>query len=349
MPTPFSPAPRLPFVDVVFIAFDGVQMLDVAGPMEVFAVANEHLPAGATPYRLTLGSPAGRPLGTHAGLQLGPVAALQDLPERIDTLVVTGGSEQALLAAAADPVAKPWLQRQAPAVRRVVGVCTGSLVLAAAGLLDGRRATTHWNRCALLQSLGQGIEVEPDAIFVASHPVYTSAGVTAGIDLCLALVEADHGAATALAVARELVLFLRRPGGQSQFSAGLQVQATAAPPIQALVAALVADPTGDCSVAALAGRVGMSERTFARSFRRETGFSPAQFVEAARVERAKALLESSAWPLARVAQRAGFASVDALQRAFMKRVRITPGQYRERFGVAQASGQVLRSSPACAP
>ena len=332
MPSDTASRPPSPYVDVAFIAFDGVQMLDVAGPMEVFAVANEHLPPGARPYRLTLGAPTGRPLGTHAGLQLGPVVALQDLPPGTDTLVVTGGSEQALLAAAADPVVKPWIQARAQAARRVVGVCTGALVLAAAGLLDGRRATTHWNRCALLQSLGQGILVEPDAIFIASHPVYTSAGVTAGIDLCLALVEADHGAATALAVARELVLFLRRPGGQSQFSAGLQVQAAAAPPIKALTASLLADPTGDCSAAALAGRAGMSERTLARAFRAETGFTPAQFVEAARVERAKALLESSAWPLARVAQRAGFASVDALQRAFVKRVRITPGQYRERFG-----------------
>lgn len=321
--------------EVVFIAFDGVQMLDVAGPMEVFAVANEHLPAGAAPYRLTLCSPTGQPLATHAGLQLGPVVALQHAPPGIDTLVVTGGSEQALLAAASHPALRDWMQARAPAARRVVGVCTGALVLAAAGLLDGRRATTHWNRCELLGSLGTAIEVEPDAIFVASHPVYTSAGVTAGIDLCLALVEADCGAATALAVARELVLFLRRPGGQSQFSTGLAVQATATPPIRSLATALIADPTGPCSNAALAERAGMTERTFARTFRRETGFTPAQFVEAARVDRAKSLLETSAWPLARVAQRAGFTSVDALQRAFMKRVRTTPGQYRERFGPAR--------------
>jgi transcriptional regulator GlxA family with amidase domain len=176
------------------------------------------------------------------------------------------------------------------------------------------------------------VRLEPDAIFIADPPFYTSAGVTAGIDLCLSLVEADQGPGVALAIARNLVLFMRRPGGQSQYSAGLNVQAAATPRLRQLIADIIADPSGDLAVPRLAERAAMSERTFSRIFQKETGVGPASFVELARVDRAKALLETSDWPLARVAERAGFGSVEALHRAFNKRVGATPGAYRERFG-----------------
>lgn len=318
--------------DIAVLGFDGVQTLDVVGPMEVFALANRYAKTAAPPYRVTLASPTGGALHTNAGLQLAGSTALADLPPQLDTLVIAGGSEVALRAAIADAALMGQLSARATQTRRMASVCVGAMVLAASGLLDGRRATTHWEFCGLMQEMFPAVQVEPDAIFVAAAPFYTSAGVTAGIDLSLALVEADCGSAVALAVARNLVLFMRRPGGQSQYSAGLQMQAAATPALRRLVTAIVEDPCGDLRAPLLADRVGMSERTFQRVFRKETGLTPAHFVEAARVDRAKALLETSHWPLARVASRAGFGSMDALHRAFLKRVGVTPGLYRERFG-----------------
>jgi transcriptional regulator GlxA family with amidase domain len=314
------------------LGFDGVQSLDVVGPMEVFALANLHSPPSLTPYSITLASLSGGEIVTHAGLRLAGVVALKDLPDDIDTIVIAGGSEETLRAAIKEQSVLHWLTDRALRTRRIASVCTGAFVLAASGLLDGRRATTHWNQCALLQRLCPAVKVEPNSIFIAEPPFYTSAGVTAGIDLCLSLVEVDCGSAVALAVARELVLFMRRPGGQSQFSAGLQIQADATPRVRALLTAIIEDPSGELSGAAMADRLAMTERTFSRNFRKETGFTPMQFVQAARVERAKALLETSDWPLVRVAGRAGFGSVDALHRAFLKRVGTTPGFYRDRFG-----------------
>jgi len=318
--------------EIAVIGFDGVQSLDIVGPMEVFAVANLHSPAGVMPYRITLASHTGGEIATHAGLRLAGAVALDDLPDELDTIVIAGGSEAALRHAASEDGVLPWLRARVPRTPRIASVCTGAFVLAAGGFLDGRRATTHWNACALLQALRPAIQVEPDAIFIAQPPFYTSAGVTAGIDLCLSLVEADCGSAVALAVARELVLYMRRPGGQSQFSAGLKVPASATPRLRSLIANIIDDPTGDLSGAALAERAGMSERTLSRVFRKETGHTPGYFIEAARVDRAKILLETSDWPLARVAERAGFGSMDALHRAFLKRVGATPGFYRKRFG-----------------
>jgi transcriptional regulator GlxA family with amidase domain len=317
---------------IAIIGFEGAQSLDIVGPMEVFAVANDHAPPGARPYDMTLSSVEGGDLTTHAGLTLSGAARLDLLPAELDTIVVAGGSEAGLRRAITETPLIGWLKSRRGSTRRIASICTGAFVLAAAGFLDGRRATTHWNRCALLKSLRPAIDVEPDAIFVAEPPFYTSAGVTAGIDLCLALVEDDHGVETGLAVAKDLVLFLRRPGGQSQFSPALKVQSAATPRLRALLAEIAADPTGDLGAAQLAARAGMSERTFARAFRREVGTTPAKFVEAARVDRAKALLETSDWPLARIAERAGFGSADALRRAFLKCVGASPGAYRERFG-----------------
>ncbi|WP_193101448.1 GlxA family transcriptional regulator [Burkholderia sp. Z1] len=325
--------------DIVVVGFEGVQSLDITGPMEVFAVANRYLPGHAVPYRLTLASQDGDDIVTHAGLRLAAPTALAALPGCIDTIIVAGGSEAALRHAASDAGVLPWLRTRIASTRRIASICTGAFVLAAGGWLDGKRATTHWNQCAALQALCPEAQVEPDAIYVSDPPFHTSAGVTAGIDLCLALVEADCGAPTALAVARELVLFMHRPGGQAQFSVGLDIQASATPRMRALLTEIADDPTGDLGVAALAARMHMSERTFARNFFNETGHSPAQYVLAARVERAKVLLERADWPLERIAERSGFGSVDALQRAFAKRVGTSPRDYRARFGQRRAKRQ----------
>lgn len=285
-------------------------------------------------YDVILASPSGGGIICNSGLQLAGAVALDDLPSDLDTILIAGGSNDALRDVA-DEHLLSWLSERAQTSRRIGSVCSGAYVLAAAGVLDGRRATTHWDFCDEMRKFRPAISLEPDAIFVADPPFYTSAGITAGIDLCLALVEADQGPQVALRIARNLVLFMRRPGGQTQFSAGLNVQAAATPRLRQLIADISADPSGDLSVPQLAERAAMSERTLSRVFHKETGVGPAAFVELARLNRAKALLETSDWPLARVAERAGFGSVEALHRAFNKRVKATPGEYRERFGHVQ--------------
>jgi transcriptional regulator GlxA family with amidase domain len=326
------PIPRT----IVLVAFDGCQALDVTGPWEVFAQARDRVgqadDAGQRPaYDLVLASPNGGTVATTSGLQLGCTVTLASLAERIDTVLVAGGGRESVDRLASDPGLLDWLRSCAGRARRVGGVCTGAFALAAAGLLDGRRATTHWESCMRLAATYPAISVEADALFVADPPFYTSAGVSAGIDLALALVEADLGRSIALAVARELVLFLRRPGGQSQFSAGLEAQMGASDRMRDLVAWMTGHPEADLDVRALAIRVSMSERNFARVFRGETGQTPARFAEAIRVERAKSHLEDADWPLARLAERCGFGSVDSLHRAFRRRLGITPRDYRMRF------------------
>lgn len=314
---------------IALVGYDGAQALDLVGPLEVFSIANTF--GGRRAYEILLASPSGGEIVTNSGLRLAGSIPLHDLPDELDTILVVGGHEHGLRAMETNG-ALEWLHERQSRTRRIGSVCTGALILAASGLLDGRRATTHWGACDVLRELRPAVRVEPDAIFVADPPFYTSAGVTAGIDLCLSLVEADLGPQTALAVARNMVLFMRRPGGQSQFSAGLAVQATASPRLRSLIGDIMADPTGDLSLPALARRVGMTERTFSRVFVKETGTTPVSFVEQARLDRAKALLEDSDWSLARVAERSGFGSLDGLHRAFQKRAGVTPGEYRERFG-----------------
>jgi transcriptional regulator GlxA family with amidase domain len=316
---------------VALVGYPGAQSLDMVGPLEVFSMANRF---GRVPaYDVLLASPEGGLITCNSGLALANSVALEDLPPDLDTILVAGGSEDGLRRMENEQVLG-WLNRRVATSRRIGSVCSGAFVLAAAGLLDGRRATTHWEVCDRMRTFRPAVRVEPDAIFVADPPYYTSAGITAGIDLCLSFVEADCGAQVALAVARNLVLFMRRPGGQTQYSAGLNVQAAATPRLRLLIGDISADPAGNLTVPQLAERVGMTERTFARIFQKETGVGPAKFVEMARVNRAKALLETSDWPLARVAERSGFGSVEALHRAFNKRVRVTPGEYRQRFGHA---------------
>ena len=314
---------------VVLVGYPGVQSLDLVGPLEVFSMANRF--GNPKSYEVILASPKGGTIVCNSGLKLSDSVTLSNLPGDLDTILVAGGNEDAVRCAADEDVIE-WLKQRVRTTRRIGSVCSGAFLLAAAGVLDGRRATTHWDSCDAMRSFRPAVQLVPDAIFVADPPFYTSAGVTAGIDLCLSLVEADQGPQIALAVARNLVLFMRRPGGQTQYSAGLNVQATATPRLRQLISDVSADPRGPLGVPDLAARAGMSERTFSRVFQRETGIGPASFVEMARVDRAKALLETSDWPLDRVAERAGFGSVEGLHRAFNKRVGATPGEYRQRFG-----------------
>jgi transcriptional regulator GlxA family with amidase domain len=324
---------------VIIVAYDGCQSLDVTGPWEVFSKANGYCrDAGRPlPYRLRLASPEGGPVTSNSGLQLGPTTALAALRGEIDTVLVVGGNNVVLERPGSVPKLTAWLQSRAGHVRRMGSVCTGAFALAAAGLLDGRRATTHWQYCDRLQRLFPQVLVEPDAIYVADPPLYSSAGITAAIDLSLALVEVDLGQALALQVARNLVLYLRRPGGQSQYSAGLRAQTQAGTAgktgqrLAALRTWMTEHPAQEQNIGALALRVHLSERHFARLFLSETGQTPARFVEALRLDRAKSHLEQTTWPLARVAQRAGFGSVDSLQRSLKRQTGITPEQYRQRF------------------
>lgn len=319
---------------IVLLAYEGCQSLDVTGPWEVFTKAAQFSARKDSPpaYRLILASPPGGTVRCNSGLQWAESTAVAKLRGPIDTLLVAGGDEHAFDPGGTAHALLPWLRRKAQGVRRVGSVCTGAFALAAAGLLEGRRATTHWRSCAAMARQYPGIALEPDAIFVADPPYYSSAGISAAIDLALALVEADLGQAVALAVARDLVLYLRRPGGQSQFSAGLQAQTRASSPrLRELLIWMHEHPQAALGVAELARRVAMSERHFARQFLQETGQTPARFVEALRLDCAKRHLEQTPWPLARVAQRAGFGSVDSLQRSLRRQAGITPEQYRQRF------------------
>ena len=315
------------------LAFPGVQALDVVGPLEVFGRAarwlrEERGDSGQAYATLVIARRRG-PLASSSGYSLVADRALSRLREPVDTLLVAGG--QGVRALLDDRALHAWLRAARRRVRRFGSVCTGALLLARAGLLDGRRATTHWRSCAQLAAEHPEVRVEPDRIFVRDRGVYTSAGVTAGMDLALALVEEDHGCEVALHVARELVLFLRRPGGQSQFSAQLAVQAADREPLRELQAWIADHLDEDLAVPTLAARVAMSPRNFARVFSREVGVTPARFVEAARVEAARRRLEEARNGIDAVAAECGFGTAESMRRAFRRRLRIPPSAYRHRF------------------
>ena len=312
---------------VIVVAFPDVQALDVVGPLEVFAMANRYGPDPA--YATTLVSTGGRPITTSSGLQLATERTSPLGP--VDTLMVAGGEGTA--AAMADGRLVAWLRTAAASARRVTSVCSGAFLLAQAGLLDGRRATTHWSVCELLARRFPAVEVDADPIYVRDGDVWTSAGVTAGMDLALALIEQDLGGELALAVARQLVVFAQRPGGQSQFSAQLAVRRAERAPLRDAVAFVAEHPEADLSVPALARRAAMSVRTFARAFRREVGTTPAAFVQRSRVEAARRLLETTDRTVEDIARACGFGTVETMHRAFQRTVRTTPGQYRRLFAV----------------
>jgi transcriptional regulator GlxA family with amidase domain len=310
---------------VLVAAFPNAQSLDITGPAEVFSMA-DRIVGGA--YDVTVASAIGGPIELSNGLRL-DTEPLPSTRRPIDTLVVAGGVGTRAALRDRDLVA--WLAGAARRARRIASVCTGAFLLAEAGLLDGRRATTHWAACDRLARAYPEIEIERDAIFVHDGQVWTSAGVTAGMDLALALVDEDLGPDVAREVARRLVLFLRRPGGQSQFSAQLSAPSATRDALRDLQAWIPANVATDLSVPTLAARAHMSPRNFARAFRREIGMTPAAYVESVRVERARIALESSAAPVELIARDCGFGTVETMRRAFHRRLGVGPSAYRNRF------------------
>ncbi|MGO8908489.1 MAG: GlxA family transcriptional regulator [Bradyrhizobium sp.] len=333
MPKPprSTPTSRTSAVRVIeVLAYPSVQLLDVTGPLQVFASANDLVAeaGGTSPYLLRVVAKGGQDVTASAGLGIA-TRPLSRISAALDTLIVAGGP--GVEAAASDPALVDWVRRRAERARRVASVCTGAFLLAASHVLDGRRAATHWSVCADLARRFPAVHVETDPIFVNDGPVWTSAGVTAGIDLALALVEQDLGRTVALAVARYLVVFLKRPGGQAQFSAALSLQ-SAEDKFGALHGWINAHLSDDISLPTLARQAGMSERSFSRHYLEATGLTPARAVERLRVEEARRLLSESGLPVKRISQRCGFGSEETMRRSFLRVLAATPQDYRSRFG-----------------
>lgn len=314
---------------VVFVVFDGAEALDIAGPASVFSKA-EQLHRGS--YTLHVASARGGEVVTNAGLVIHGCQAFSELPSRIDTLLVAGGDEAPLREALRDGRICEWLAAAADGARRVASVCSGAFALAAAGLLDGRKATTHWAALDLLQRVRPRVDVQRDRIYVRDGRIWTSAGVVTSIELALALVEDDLGHDTAMAIARTLALPMLRGGEQPQLSQALKAQEAASRRIREVVAWIGTHLGEDLSVAALSEKARMSPRHFARAFVAETGCTPARHVHQARLAAATELLLRTQWTQQRIAERSGYGSVDALQRAFLRHHQATPGTYRERYG-----------------
>ncbi|MBY4899239.1 GlxA family transcriptional regulator [Cupriavidus sp. AU9028] len=339
-------APDAPRV-VLIVAPDPAQELDVSGPTAVFGQANRLSGRPGAAYQIRIASVADDAIvRTESGIRLLADAPFhriaEQLPGPVDTLLIAGGAGHA--AAAGNAALIHWLRELAPTVRRVGAVCTGAFVLASTGLLDAKRATTHWQHASKLARRYPRVQVDPNPIWIEDGGIYTSAGVTSGMDLSLALVEDDLGHATSLAVARELVLFLRRPGSQAQFSSALQAQAAQSPGLRELQGWIADHLDGDLSVNALAERLSMSPRNFARVFARQVGLTPARYVEIQRLEAARRMLEQSERRLDAVARLAGFSSADAMRQVFLRHLQTTPERYRAAFR-AQGS-RAAANSPA---
>ncbi|MBW5486434.1 GlxA family transcriptional regulator [Streptomyces bambusae] len=328
--------------EVLVVIYDGVQSLDVSGPVEVFAGAVKLLGGSGygdgarggyaqepPPYRIRTASLGGAPVRSNSVLTLLPDGDLaEEVPGPDTTLVVPGGQPRGDF----DPRLTEWLRAYGGRAGRLVSVCTGGLLLAEAGLLDGRRATTHWAWCERMARQYPAVRVEPEPIYVRDGRVATSAGVTAGIDLALALVEEDLGRDAALTIARHLVVYLRRPGNQAQFSAQLSAQTAQREPLRDVQQWIAEHPGEDLSVEALAERARLSPRHFARAFQSETGVTPGRYVERVRVEHARRLLEDSGEGIAEISRACGYGTPEALRRAFVKTVGQPPTEYRRRFG-----------------
>ncbi|MFG1677406.1 GlxA family transcriptional regulator [Micromonospora sp. NPDC049282] len=305
--------------DVLILLFPGVQSLDVTGPLEVFAGA------GAA-YRVATASPGGAAVRTSSGLTLVPDGDLPAGPAP-DTVIVPGGEGTR----DTDPRIVRWLRAHAAEARRVVSVCSGAFVLAEAGLLAGRRATTHWRVCGTLARRYPDVQVDPEPIFIRDGPIATSAGVTAGIDLALALVEEDLGRDVALTIARHLVMFLRRPANQAQFSAQLSAQVASRSGLREAQRWITDNPHADLSIPALARRASLSPRQFARAFTAEVGETPGRYVDRVRLETARRLLAESDDSIDRIAGRCGYGTSEAMRRAFVRVLGVPPTEYRRRF------------------
>jgi transcriptional regulator GlxA family with amidase domain len=324
-----APSPR----HVVLVGFDGMQLLNLVGPAEMLDAATQLLGGGSRGYRVTIATPDGAPLRGSSGIRIAADATLGHVrPRTVDTLIVGGGMHVDEIVA--DQRLTAGLRRVAPGARRVCSVCTGAFLLAGAGLLDGRAATTHWAFCAELARRHPRVAVDPDRIFVRDGTTVTSAGSAAGMDLTLALIEEDHGPDVARAVARWTVMFLQRPGGQSQFSERLALPASVSSPVRQVLDAVVAEPAADHRPAELARRAAVSERHLRRLFADQTATTPARFVERVRVEAARERLERDAGPVEAVAAACGFGSAETMRRAFLRVLGVGPAEYRARFRTA---------------
>ena len=319
-----KPKPR----KIVIVALPGVQLLDVAGPLDVFAEAN--VQAGHQAYALLVAAAEPGPIRSSSGVRLMPDRIIdRGFQESLDTLLIAGCPNAA--DGPADGMVIDWLRRRASRTRRFGSVCSGAFFLAAAGLLNGRRVTTHWAVADRLAEKFPSVSVDRDAIYVTDGKLRTAAGVTAGLDLALALVEEDLGREIAMKVASQLVMFFKRPGGQMQYTRKGEAVPTGRSALQELQRWVAANPGLDHSVASLAERMELSPRHFARLFRAEVGITPATWVEEARVNAARRLLELGSEAPKQVAMHCGFADADTLRRAFARHVGVTPAEYRKRF------------------
>ena len=312
---------------IAALVFAGSDLLDIAGTLAVFSSATLHArPNSPYPlYQVEAISIDGGPVRTEQGIVIDSSKAPDELVG-VDSLVVVGGSPSKVM----DPRLVEWVRRNHANARRVASVCGGAFILAEAGLLNGLEATTHWDFCRKMRRDYPATIVREDAIYIPGDHVWTSAGVTSGIDMALAMVEEDYGREVALAVARFQVVFLKRPGGQSQFSAPLRSQAVDGP-LATLLAWIIENPEADLSTEVLAERANMSLRNFHRAFKGAAGVSPAQWVEGARVEHAKRLLEQTEQQVEQIALRSGFGSYERMRRAFVRRLTVSPTDYRARF------------------
>jgi len=325
---------------VTMLAFEGVNLLDIAGPLQAFGGVQKVAPDKAAHYQVRLVSEAGGPVTTSAGIAVHTEKLYDVENDPINTLMAPGGSPNGY---PETPAALcEFVRRKAGEVDRLCSVCTGAFVLAEAGVLKGRRTATHWAWVDLFRARYPEIQLDSDAIFVRDGQIWGSAGVTAGIDLTLALIQQDLGYAISIGVARQLVVFLKRPGGQSQFSATLASQASASPVFAELHARMSARLKEDLRVERLAERCGMSTRTFARAYSAQVGETPARTVETMRLEAARRALEDGRASLKRVAVDAGYGDEQNLRRAFVRRLGVTPLEYRARFANPQDVAVIAR-------
>ena len=314
---------------VLITAFDGVQSLDVTGPLEVFTGAGRYAAArgaGLPGYQVQVASLGRLPVRTSSGLTIVPGTDLRAV-RAAHTLVIPGGEGTV----DPEPELISWLRRHAAEFARITSVCTGAFLLAEAGLLAGRRVTTHWSASDALARRFPEVTVDPEPIYIRDGNIVTSAGVTAGIDLALALVEEDLGRDAALTVARHLVVFLRRPGSQAQFSAQLRAQVAQRQPLREVQQWITERPASDLSVGSLASRAGLSPRQFARTFAAETGMTPGKYVAGVRLEAARRRLEDTGDGIGQVARRCGYGTAEAMRRAFVSALGVSPAGYRDRF------------------
>lgn len=320
----------MPAHRIALVIYPGFQSLDLTGPFEVFAGVNQLLAAQA--YELTVVAAQAGPVRSESGLALVADSAIAEVsPDEVDTLVVVGG--RGVMEARHDAELTTWIQSMGPTTR-MASICSGTFVLAEAGVIDGQTVTTHWARARQLADEYPTLTVDPDPVFIRNGRIWTSAGVTAGIDLALAMVEADHGAAIAQTVARWLVMFLRRPGSQSQFAAPVWSPPVAPGPIRVAQDKIQSDPSADLSVPTLAAAASMSERHFLRIFSRDVGCSPSAYVERIRVDTARRLLEERDDGVEVIARAAGFGTAETMRRIFVRRVGVSPTDYRHRFTMA---------------